>query len=107
MDQFVSDLAYAILSYSKSRLVNLDENVFVQRSPSHFSTGTFYWAHVRTLFLPRFFIQSLIENQHEKLCVIDESVAFMGGIDLCFGRWDTPQHVLADEDEIMWKGTPS
>ncbi|RMZ36887.1 hypothetical protein AFCA_008092 [Aspergillus flavus] len=37
-----------------------------------------YWAH------------------HEKLCVIDGRIAFMGGLDMCFGRWDTNQHALAD-----------
>ena len=37
-----------------------------------------YWAH------------------HEKLCLIDGDVAFMGGLDLCFGRWDTWQHPIAD-----------
>jgi len=37
-----------------------------------------YWAH------------------HEKLCIIDRDVAFMGGLDLCFGRWDTNQHAIAD-----------
>jgi phospholipase D1/2 len=37
-----------------------------------------YWAH------------------HEKLCLIDGRVAFMGGLDLCFGRWDTNQHSIAD-----------
>ncbi|EEB89741.1 hypothetical protein MPER_12129, partial [Moniliophthora perniciosa FA553] len=51
------------------------------RSPSHFQTGTFYWAH------------------HEKLCVIDHAIAFMGGLDLCFGRWDTPQHALIDDPD--------
>lgn len=24
--------------------------------------------------------------QHEKMCVIDQTIAFMGGLDLCFGR---------------------
>lgn len=33
---------------------------------------------------------------HEKLCVVDGSIAFMGGLDLCFGRWDTNQHSIAD-----------
>lgn len=47
--------------YSKSRLTNLHPNIYVQRSPSHFQTGTFYWAH------------------HEKMCAIDETIAFMGG----------------------------
>ncbi|KDN38041.1 phospholipase D [Tilletiaria anomala UBC 951] len=66
-------------NYTKQRLISLHRNIYVQRSPSHFQTGTFYWAH------------------HEKLCVIDETVAFMGGLDLCFGRWDTPGHVLIDD----------
>ncbi|PBP16351.1 phospholipase [Diplocarpon rosae] len=37
-----------------------------------------YWAH------------------HEKLCLVDGRIAFMGGLDLCFGRWDTNSHPLAD-----------
>ncbi|KXN88185.1 Phospholipase D1 [Leucoagaricus sp. SymC.cos] len=66
-------------NYAKQRLMGLHPNIMVQRSPSHFQTGTFYWAH------------------HEKICVIDQAIAFMGGIDLCFGRWDTPQHILVDD----------
>lgn len=67
--------------YTKSRLTALHPNIYVQRSPSHFQTGTFYWAH------------------HEKMCAIDETIAFMGGLDLCFGRYDTPAHVLVDDVE--------
>ncbi|KAJ5295633.1 hypothetical protein N7508_010454 [Penicillium antarcticum] len=37
-----------------------------------------YWAH------------------HEKLCLIDGQIAFMGGLDMCFGRWDTHQHSISD-----------
>ncbi|TKA73070.1 hypothetical protein B0A49_02153 [Cryomyces minteri] len=33
---------------------------------------------------------------HEKLCLIDGRIAFMGGLDLCYGRWDTNQHSIAD-----------
>lgn len=77
-------------NYTKQRLASLHPNIMVQRSPSHFQTGTFYWAH------------------HEKLCVIDQAIAFMGGIDACFGRWDTPQHAVTDdiEDESsqVWPG---
>ena len=25
----------------------------------------------------------------------------MGGLDICFGRWDTPQHVLADDPDVL------
>lgn len=66
--------------YTKKRLSGLHPNIMVQRSPSHFQTGVMLWSH------------------HEKMCVIDEAIAFMGGLDLCFGRWDTSQHVLIDED---------
>lgn len=37
-----------------------------------------------------------LQAHHEKFIVIDYSVAFIGGIDLCFGRWDSNQHPLAD-----------
>ena len=29
---------------------------------------------------------------HQKIAVIDDSVAFCGGVDLTVGRWDTPAH---------------
>lgn len=65
--------------YSKFSLLELHPNIFVQRSPNQFRQNTFFWAH------------------HEKLCLIDHTLAFVGGIDLCFGRWDTPQHQLTDD----------
>jgi len=34
------------------------------------------------------------------MCVIDETIAFMGGFDLCFGRWDTPGHTLIDDGTV-------
>jgi phospholipase D1/2 len=33
-------------------------------------------------------------SHHQKLVVIDDSLAFIGGIDLGFGRWDTDRHDL-------------
>ncbi|KAL8742946.1 MAG: hypothetical protein Q9190_004651 [Brigantiaea leucoxantha] len=65
--------------YTKFSLLALHSNVFVQRSPNQIRQNTFFWAH------------------HEKLCIIDHTVAFVGGIDLCFGRWDTPQHLVVDD----------
>jgi hypothetical protein len=40
-----------VSSYAKQRLTALHPNVMVQRSPSHFQTGTFYWAHVSRFIL--------------------------------------------------------
>jgi phospholipase D1/2 len=69
--------------YAKEHLLSLSPNIYVMRHPSHIGiagrTATFFWAH------------------HEKICVVDNYIAFLGGIDLCFGRWDTPAHVLVDE----------
>ena len=31
-------------------------------------------------------------SHHQKLVVIDDAVAFCGGLDLTIGRWDTPEH---------------
>ena len=33
---------------------------------------------------------------HEKTVVVDQTTAFVSGIDMCFGRWDTNQHRLVD-----------
>lgn len=35
--------------YTKRTLMNLHPNIMIQRSPSHFQTGTFYWSHVSTI----------------------------------------------------------
>lgn len=34
---------------------------------------------------------------HEKLVCIDDSLAFVGGIDLTVGRWDTSAHIARDD----------
>lgn len=65
--------------YTKFSLLNLHPNIFVQRSPNQFKKNQFFFAH------------------HEKICVVDHDVAFLGGIDLCFGRWDSPQHPIVDD----------
>ncbi len=44
-------------------------------------------------------------SQHQKIVVIDDAVAFVGGIDLASGRWDTPEH-CADDPRRATK-TPS
>ena len=35
-------------------------------------------------------------SHHQKVVVIDDVVAFAGGLDLCGGRWDTPAHIIGD-----------
>jgi uncharacterized membrane protein YdjX (TVP38/TMEM64 family) len=36
-------------------------------------------------------------SQHQKVVVVDDAVAFCGGLDLSKWRWDTPEHRIDDE----------
>ena len=40
--------------------------------------------------------------QHQKIVVIDEAVAFIGGIDLTVRRWDTSEHVHDDPRRVAY-----
>ena len=44
---------------------------------------------------------------HEKFVVIDQHLAFVGGIDLCYGRWDNNKHLLTDLNDIDTVDKPS
>ncbi|XP_006742146.2 phospholipase D1 isoform X2 [Leptonychotes weddellii] len=77
------ELALGINSeYSKRTLILLHPNIKVMRHPDHVSSSVYLWAH------------------HEKLVVIDQSVAFVGGIDLAYGRWDDHEHRLTDVGSV-------
>lgn len=63
------EMALGINSYySKQKLIQ-HENIKLLRHPDHVRMFQFFWAH------------------HEKLVIIDQTYAFVGGIDLCYGRW--------------------
>ncbi|XP_076444985.1 LOW QUALITY PROTEIN: phospholipase D1-like [Babylonia areolata] len=76
--------------YSKQVLMGKHENIKVLRHPDHIpGKGILLWAH------------------HEKLVAIDQQIAFVGGIDLCYGRWDDAQHRLTDMGSIVLNSPPS
>ncbi|KAG5549071.1 hypothetical protein RHGRI_014441 [Rhododendron griersonianum] len=72
--------------YSKNRLRNIHENVKVLRYPDRFPAGIYLWSH------------------HEKLVIVDYQICFIGGLDLCFGRYDTPEHKVGDYPPLKWPG---
>ncbi|KAI8381067.1 uncharacterized protein BYT42DRAFT_604106 [Radiomyces spectabilis] len=61
--------------HTRDWLQNAHPNIIVQR---HANLTSAFWAH------------------HEKILVVDYRLAFVGGFDLCFGRYDTPSHDLTD-----------
>uniref|UniRef100_A0A8C3PV05 Phospholipase n=1 Tax=Chrysolophus pictus TaxID=9089 RepID=A0A8C3PV05_CHRPC len=81
------ELALGINSeYSKRTLMHLHPNIKVMRHPDHVSSSVYLWAH------------------HEKLVIVDQSVAFVGGIDLAYGRWDDDEHRLTDVGSVKRMG---
>nr|XP_020482417.2 phospholipase D1-like [Labrus bergylta] len=77
------ELALGINSgYSKRTLRHLHPNIKVMRNPDHVSSAVYLWAH------------------HEKIIIVDQSVAFVGGIDLAYGRWDDREHRLTDVGSV-------
>ncbi|KAL8188849.1 hypothetical protein R6Q57_029604 [Mikania cordata] len=73
-------------SYSQKRLLQIHENVKVLRYPDHFAAGIYLWSH------------------HEKIVVVDHQICFLGGLDLCFGRYDTIEHKVSDHPPFIWPG---
>ncbi|KAG9245280.1 phospholipase-like protein D1 [Calycina marina] len=73
--------------FTKHWFLDLHPNIFVQRSPNQYKKNQFFFAH------------------HEKICIVDHTVAFVGGIDLCFGRWDSPQHSVTDDKPTGFEDT--
>lgn len=64
--------------YTRDWMQTVHPNIIVQRHSN--LTNSPFWAH------------------HEKILVIDYRLAFIGGLDLCFGRYDTLNHELTDYD---------
>jgi phosphatidylserine/phosphatidylglycerophosphate/cardiolipin synthase-like enzyme/uncharacterized membrane protein YdjX (TVP38/TMEM64 family) len=45
-------------------------------------------------------------SHHQKIVVVDDALAFVGGLDLTKARWDTPEHRPDDTRRIEVPGTP-
>lgn len=72
-------------SATKRKLESLHENIKVMKHPPREPLN---WSH------------------HQKIVVVDQEVAFIGGLDICYGRWDTQSHICIDENHmnLRWPG---
>ena len=117
-------------SHTKHALENLHPNIAVFRHPDHLPDAqtlqSSFMSSLQNISLSAKAASSLPLDalkgiygmnedvilywaHHEKLLLVDGKTAFMGGLDLCYGRWDTNQHPLADchpanLDEIVFPG---
>lgn len=116
-DPLISPIVPVSSSHTKHALENLHPNISVFRHPDHLPDAqTLQSSFISSLQnlslnaktasqLPGDALKTLYGihegvilywAHHEKLCLIDGRTAFMGGLDLCYGRWDTNQHPIAD-----------
>ena len=117
-------------AHTKHALEALHPNISVFRHPDHLPDGqtlqSSFWSSLQNIDLSAKTASTLPQDalkaiygmnedvvlywaHHEKLCLVDGTVAFMGGLDLCYGRWDTNQHPIADchpanLDDIVFPG---
>ena len=70
-------------AHSQNALVALHPNIQVERHP--LNSLDLLWSH------------------HEKLVIIDQIIGYVGGLDLCWGRWDTHQHPIYEEPNAEQK----
>jgi phosphatidylserine/phosphatidylglycerophosphate/cardiolipin synthase-like enzyme len=85
--------------YVKERLEGIHTNIRIIRHPSS----------LRSNLVPLFSMWS----HHEKSVVIDQKLCFVGGIDLCYGRYDNEHywlnepvkggiHIVISRNEVSW-----
>ena len=60
--------------HTEDALIGINKNIKVTRHPS--DAFTLLWSH------------------HEKLVIIDQMIGYVGGLDLCWGRYDNHQHPI-------------
>ena len=70
-------------AHTQNALVALHPNIQVERHP--LNCTDLLWSH------------------HEKLVIIDQIIGYVGGLDLCWGRWDTHAHPIYEEVNIQQK----
>ncbi|KAJ3559198.1 hypothetical protein NM688_g486 [Phlebia brevispora] len=95
-------------SHTKHALEALHPNISCMRHPDHIgSKGQSYVMEQDRSLAMNMAISDDIEfwSHHEKVVVVDNHRACIGGLDLCFGRWDTHLHPLADAHPTKFEET--
>ena len=62
----------------------------------------FGWTPARRVHLRYDDTHPVAGSHHQKVVVIDDSVAFIGGIDLTVRRWDSPEHLPDDPRRVAY-----
>lgn len=89
-----------VLIYREVKVVlTLDSSYTKQQLSGH--------RNIRVLRDPQFHLQDLgFWSHHEKIVCVDQWLAFIGGLDMCFGRYDDTTHPVHDYsvEKATWPG---
>ena len=45
---------------------------------------------------PNYLMIPFMWSHHEKMVIVDQTIAYLGGLDLGYGRFDSKMHLLTD-----------
>ncbi|ETV76271.1 hypothetical protein, variant 3 [Aphanomyces astaci] len=81
------------------------EHHLVLPNDSKFAKESLQGANIHVLRHPDFVVLPQFWSHHEKIVCIDQTVAFVGGLDIALGRFDAPAHLLTDIGAMpTWTG---
>lgn len=89
-------------AHTKHHLEDMHENISCIRHPDHrrslrqSSASAFSLTRLLRFIAPVGGEMTMMWSHHSKIIVVDNAVATIGGLDLCFGRWSTVNAELAD-----------
>lgn len=81
-----------IIIYNAPKLALTIDSEFTQK----YLTGLS--ANIRVVMHPNYMLIPFMWSHHEKMVIVDQQVAFMGGLDIGYGRFDSKMHFLTDPD---------
>ena len=88
------------------RLLLWDFSVLYAAERDPFPTATLQWATPHNIRFCHDDCVPVGSSQHQKLVVVDDKVAFSGGLDLTVRRWDTNAHAVDDPNRVDPAGKP-
>ncbi|MGE3994242.1 MAG: VTT domain-containing protein [Variibacter sp.] len=92
------DLTVHLLLWDYSVLYALEREIF--------PTLSLHWSTPRQVQVCLDDAIPLGSSHHQKIIIVDDAIAFSGGLDLTIRRWDTSDHRLDNPDRVDPSGKP-
>jgi phospholipase D1/2 len=87
-----------IIVYQEPKIAVNNDSEFVEKYLE--SLGS---SNIKVMRHPNYLVIPFLWSHHEKIVLIDQRVAFLGGLDICYGRWDTHKHELVNHhNRPLW-----